>query len=561
VTVLDLAMDAPIGVPEAGEFAMCYLRVSDDDQATVPEQLLLARRAAARFGLVIPDSMVFIDKGDSRSLFLKREGLQRMMSASSDRRATHLFVWIRSRLYGDPEQMLQIWTVFRRNGVTAYDADAHPGMPPLNGKTHTDKLVGLIGAWQAEGEVIDLRKRVRDTHEVKAGAGRLITRPPYGVSVIPAHKLPCQAEGCLDSGYACPVPHGEVSKKNGTVWVIDQDERRILELIYTWIANGDPTGEVARRLTAAGIKSRVKVVKRGKNEGRVHGGTTFSRSNIRKMLLNEFYKGEVIWGQYRTVRDGDDKTRVPTPPEEWTRASHTLGPLIDPDLWEQAKAQLELRHKTREESRKYPPMLFDGRVRCGRCGWKMYPRRRAHRLVDGRLNDNFDYVCTGVTNEYSGCERNHIIAASWLPVLLRGETPRLIGTAQPVEVTWEEATNDAATKAELHALQEALVKLGDRMDNLEQLAEAGFYKPAVAVAKKEAIDAERVTALARQAELLAAPEGAVRVDVVPEAVSRLVSALTNEEIPLVERQASLGRLIDRVVVDRPSVRFILKEAL
>lgn len=550
--VLLMTPPPPIVTPDEA-YATAYLRISDADQNSLESQLDLIHAQAARLGVTIPQDAIYIDRGESRDLYAKRGALQQMLERIYDPKCKYVIVWIYSRLYSGTDMQLEIYRHFRKAQVRVFDSRGAEENTP----DHNQKLNELINAWKSEGEVLELRRRVRETHEARAQRGRLISRPPYGISVVSAIELPCGGTRCNSGGRECEIPHGELSDKNNTAWVINHEQVAVLEMIYQWAAEGVTMGYIIERLTALGITAPLKTVKRGKNAGRIYGGQMWSKSNLRKMILNPFYRGEVIWNQYTTVREGmDNKKRVPNPESEWIRRNHALGPIIDPALFDEAGRQIARRNNTRDENRKYDTKLWDGFIVCGRCGWKMYPRRRSHKNRNGWRAEPFDYVCAGVYNDYSSCSVHHSIPESWLNAMLTDDLTKVMPEGR-IDVVYNREIEDT-TGPELKVLEDQLIELKTQLDSLEGLALAGFYKPEVAVQKKRELEAQREQAIARRDELLAGPGDDETTTIFPVEFANFGAALTDPVIPVEERRVSLGRLVDRVVVDRPRVRFVLR---
>ncbi len=538
------------------DYGIILLRVSDFDQATLPEQLVLTKKRAEIMGVPIPEDGVYIDRGDSRSQYLTRESLQASLKRATDPFCKYVFVWQFTRMIGSIEQYLDITKQLRRCEVSLVDSDG----TVHNAPDHNSKLTGIISAWQSEGEVILLRKRVRDTHAVKAEAGRLIGRPPYGIKVMPVLALPCKGQDCVNGGRGCEIPHSaEVSKKNGTVWITDDEHMANVRLMYQWAAEGVTMYQIERRLMELGIRSPEKPIKRGRSAGQLQGGAHFTRDNIRRLLQNRFYMGEVEWGRKRIVRDGDDsKVVVTVDKDEWIVRPHSLGPIVDVGIWEEAQKQIDVRLNKWVKGRRYDLRLLDGMVQCGRCGRPMQSRRRAGKRSRDMV---FDYHCGGKYEVYSTCTTHHAIAESWLISELTGDPSGFVMRSRTprIEVSFSIEADSDTVGPELATLEERAGQLRADAAQIEKMTIAGFYDIAEGIAKKQENKADLARVMARRDELLAAPKGATTTKEAPAAVAGLLALLSNERLPMEERRLALSRLVARVVVDRPSIRFVLRE--
>src|SRR5438552_1258948 len=84
-------------------------------------------------------------------------------------------------------------------------------------------------------------------------------------------------DDCIYGWKGCHVRDGELSSKNETVWIVGEDELKILRMMYEWAAAGIGLNDVSRRVTALGVRTEVRTVKRGKNAGKTIGGTQWSK--------------------------------------------------------------------------------------------------------------------------------------------------------------------------------------------------------------------------------------------------------------------------------------------
>lgn len=551
-------------------FTVTEQRVSDEIQTTTTDQRSMNRRCSEQvLGLPAPEWASFTEV-EHRSF--DRVQHQRALEMMMDPRCVAAVLWIPSRAFGDPIQTLTAYRHMQRYNVRLFDKDGKE----FDVQTHIGQLIGMIQGWQSEAEVIELRKRISDTHGEKARIGRLVSRAPYGVMVVPAVSLPCKGE-CLDSRTGlfkesdptkrrCEIRHGERSKKNGTVWIVDEEHRRVLTMLYAWAAEGVGLGEIERRLAERGIVTPVREATRGKNAGTMRGGTPWSKSNIRKLLLSPFYRGEIRWGMTKIVWYGPDVEREQQPADQVIIRTHALGPLVDVRLWDEAGRQIALRHKTRDQHRRYGVKVFDGFVYCGRCGWRMYPRKRAKTLANGETSGLFDYACNGVYNIYSSCTKNHAIPESRLFKGLKDELEGVPTSER--EFVFEEAEQEtqAAAAAELESIKAELRGIVKEIDRIEDLMIGGDITKAKGRQKKAEAERRRSALVARRRELEARPKRPLQTGRMPDGLRLLGQRLDDDRISVDERRRSLSRLVDRIVVDRPGatrvvVRKVREEAV
>lgn len=535
-------------------YGVSWARVSDQIQTSLSEQHRGNRSRAAATGVHVPDDAEYQDVA-SRSDQSRWAGFDKLLERIQDPDCKYVFAWQDSRLIGDEQQFLMIHNAFVLADVRLiYQNGSEQDL-----QTHVGKLIGLLNGWNNAGEVIRTRQRVHDTHKIKAEAGRLISRPPYGIDVIKLENAPCGG-ACGGDPSRCSARHGEVSKK-GTVWVVNEPEVEILKLMFRHIADGRSWGELVRRLTAMGVGTRERVIERSNtHKGELAGGQPWVKTSIRRLLVNEFYRGVFTWNKTLIKRVGPVKTIIDLPRDEWVATPHALGPIVDPDLWDDANEQIARRSKTREEQRTYPLMLWDKFLTCGRCGWNMSPYRRNNGTKNfGKLGGSeYDYRCNGVNHPYGKCTVNHSVAERALDHYL-GADVTVHHLMPKLTVTFQEGETDRRdTAAEMRALQTQLAELEEERLEALRMERRKRYTEAEADVELEMIRKQTAAADERLAELRQAPEAELISSNVPEALRELWPLLRNEELPIEERRLALGRLIDRVIVNKPNLHVVLR---
>lgn len=538
-----------------GDYAISLARVSDAIQTSIPDQHKGNQNRAHILGVPIPEDGYYSDT-ESRSDASKWISFQQAMERIKDPHCKVVLAWQDSRIFGDEDQFLLVARLLRRAEVRLFFQDGSE----QDVSTREGVLTGFIKGWQNQNEVIRTRQRVRDTHAIKAGAGRLISRPPYGIRVVPLVDAPCGG-ACKGDYTNCESWHGELSKKN-TVWVVNEDELANLLIMYRHMARGGTWGELERKLATAGIVGQLRTITRSKsNVGKVVGGIPWTKHNMKRMLINTFFMGVFTWNRTQIIRDGAEKKIVDQPREEWIVEPHALGPLVPPELWEEANEMIARRSKTRDELRKYPTLLWDNFIYCGRCGWKMSPRQRANRTKQYGKNggSQYDYACHGTYNPYCRCTVNHIVPEMAIDFHLGAS----LGSARmpEIEVTFEAESEKIDAQPELYALATRLIDIKKERDNLVRLALKGLIEDSAIPVERERLAKDESDALARQEELLSIPAGAVVTGSVPEALSRLFPLLRDESVPIDERRLTLSRIVDRIIVDRPRMRVVLRKAV
>jgi DNA invertase Pin-like site-specific DNA recombinase len=134
--------------------------------------------------------------------------------------------------------------------------------------------------------------------------------------------------------------------------------------IFRSYAGGRSLKRIARELNAADVPGPA--------------GRTWCHSTVRKILLNDRYRGQLFWNRTYKVRSPKTHRRIrrPRPPTEWMMREVPACRIVSEELWDAAHRQLEQMKQLyanggeragllRGRATRY---LFSGLVRCGACG-------------------------------------------------------------------------------------------------------------------------------------------------------------------------------------------------
>lgn len=228
-------------------------------------------------------------------------------------------------------------------------------------KSEEDKILyGVKGLFaQYERAKITERFRIGKIRKVRDG-NILTTVAPYGYTYILNQKIPNQ-----------PKKHG--------YYVINEDEARVVRMIFGWVANDGLTiRKVVTELQKLGIKPRKS--KRG----------VWSTSTLTTLLRHKVYIGQAHWGssyavvpgkplkfqQYKKIKKTSRKIK---PEEEWIASKIPVPPIIDEALFAKARERLKSNYDLCKRNRKNHYLLA-GKIRCvcGRTRAGEGPQRGKH---------------------------------------------------------------------------------------------------------------------------------------------------------------------------------------
>lgn len=334
------------------EIGAIYARFSSENQdaSSIQQQVDKCRQKAASDGVLIPDSLIFVDEAQSGTK-RNRPGLQSLMKAARLGRFHRLYLDNISRLARDyvhfgnvHEELTQSDNVRVISICEGYDS-SFPG---------SSFLVGVHSL---------MSQQFLETHRHNVCRGQ---------------------EQTIDDGYSCgdwpfgyksePIPGTERGreKKPRMRIVIDPEQCEIVRHVFTWYVHENMTiASIARRLTSDSAPRPRNARSR-----------RWSYDNVSSMLRNQKYIGLWTWGKTKRTRVtgrtiqkkvGDQNTRGPKERPELA--------LIDSDLFQLAQEKLNssslrytkcrrpngrLRGSTKNIDK--PCHLLQGLLRCSACG-------------------------------------------------------------------------------------------------------------------------------------------------------------------------------------------------
>jgi hypothetical protein len=351
----------------------------------------------------------------------------------------------------------------------------------------------------------------------------------------------------------------------GVRQVIVPEEAAIVKLIFRMYAEGNSYDRIAKFLNGTGILSPGYFRK---------GGVRFwYHSVIAAMLVNERYRGTVIFGKRQTLKNPETGATEfrDLPASTWTIQYHEELRIIPDALWEavrQQNSRILEKHGPRklggmnrtDNSRKY---VFSGPLRCGGrtdkgdiCG--------ANIVVCRSQTPNVFYGCL-INHRNGDCNNKLLIKQSSLEEQLLGAIVARLRAPESLAQLHEEFTHqleqaekdESATARQAFGNHDALRKeslsLSGTVERLtEAIAEHGLSHALSAKLRQSETRMEEITRLLAVKEKPASPKiGTVETEeFLKRKVDELVGVLLGD--PIRTKQELLKR-IDKLVLT-PEVR-------
>ncbi len=242
--------------------AALYARVSSEHQAdanTIASQVTALQERAHADGLVVSETMTFLDDGYSGAT-LVRPALERLRDAMSAGAIDRLYIHSPDRLARKYAYQVVLVEECSRVGVEVVFLNRELGRSP------EDDLLLQVQGMMAEYERAKIMERNRrgKLHAARSGSVNVLGGAPYGYRYLSKHQ---------GGGHAR--------------YEVRADEARVVRQIFAWVGHERLSiGDVCRRLMHTGELTRT-------------GRTVWDRSVVWGMLKNPAYMGSAAFGKTR----------------------------------------------------------------------------------------------------------------------------------------------------------------------------------------------------------------------------------------------------------------------
>jgi site-specific DNA recombinase len=333
--------------------AAVYARFSSEMQraTSIDDQVAVAKAFAAARGWMLAENHVYTDAAVSGSS-LDRPGIQAMLAAAARRPLPFdvLLVDDSSRVARDLADAVRVMQQLRFLGVRVIYISQN--IDSENEQAET--LVAVHGVVDA----LYLREMAK---KIKRGlAGQLERGFATGGTTFGYRTVPvADPSGKTDvNGY--PLLAGKRVE-------IVADQARTVVQIFEWYASGLGAGRIVARLNAEGFRGA--------------RGARWKDGAVKRVLANEKYTGQLIWGKKAYERRPGTSQLVARqlPREQWRTLDRPDLRIVSADLWNRVQAR---RGAVRQalpagadrtlmrgrDAALYSRHLFSGFMKCGTCG-------------------------------------------------------------------------------------------------------------------------------------------------------------------------------------------------
>ena len=246
-------------------------------------------------------------------------------------------------------------------------------------------------------------------------------------------------------------PHGEL--------VVNEEQARIVRLIYEWFLEGLTPHAIAKKLTDMGIPTP-------------RHGTKWWQGTVRSILTNEKYKGDALMQKYYT-EDFLTKKQVLNQgvlPQYYVEGNHEA--IIPPETFELVQQELE-RRKT-QKNRYSGVDIFASRIVCGQCGayygskiW--HSNSASYRRVVFRCNRKYNEHSRNPVGKGKLCESPHLYEEEIQSMFIKAINQLLAhkqNIISSLERICDELCETSTMEAEKAELNQEMVLISDRVNQM-----------------------------------------------------------------------------------------------
>jgi site-specific DNA recombinase len=331
-----------------------YARYSNEKQnpLTIDQQVRKCREYGDKYGFRILEGHLYFDQAISGATE-NRQGLQRLLRAAKSKPCPFDMILAddTSRISRRLADTHRIFDELKFAGVRLVFVSQ--GIDSSNEQAET--MLGFHGMVDSL-YLKDLARRTYRGVEDRALRGLHTGGRVFGYKRIPI------VGDKLDS-------HGR-HQFVGVQLEVDEEQAAVIRTIFQLYVNGESLKGIAIYLNDKGIRSPQP------QKGRI--SRSWCPSSIRHILLNERYRGTVIWGRTTKVRSPETGRCISRrkPETEWHKKEIPDQRIVTDDLWAAVHARLRLirsmnGNRTRCGRAMASPYLFSGLLECSECRGKV----------------------------------------------------------------------------------------------------------------------------------------------------------------------------------------------
>lgn len=197
---------------------------------------------------------------------------------------------------------------------------------------------------------------------------------------------------------AAKAPYGYMKDENNkNHLIINPEEAPIVKKIFQMYNSGNSMGEIAEKLQ----KDKVYCPSHNGFQKNKKGEYGWERSTISKMLKNEMYLGNTVYGKGINLSYKSKKVKQ-IPRSEWKKYENTHKAIISKELFESVQKRMKLNQKAKSHTHTW---ILNGIIYCKECGEPMQLKVKYRK--DGKTISFMRLYCSSSLHKKGYCIRKY----------------------------------------------------------------------------------------------------------------------------------------------------------
>lgn len=407
--------------------AVIYTRFSSNNQReeSIDAQIRACKEYAQRNNYVVVDTYCDSAKSGTSA---EREAFQQMINDSEEGKFSYVLVHKLDRFSRDKYDSVHYKRKLRNNGIRVISA--------LENLSDDPESIMLESVLEGMSQYYSANL----SREVMKG-------------------LKENAYSCRHTGGSAPLGY-DVDKAT-LKYVINDEEAKIVEEIFTMYTNCYGYAEMLQRLDGLGYKTKIN--------------NSFSKSSINSILKNEKYRGVYVYNRKKEFDFNRKRRPKEKPPEEVIRIEDGMPRIITDEMFYKANHMLT---KNRLRSGSYnakKPYLLSGLVVCEECGGSLCGNSR----TGGKTTSMYrSYRCSSKTNKKTKACNCKEIRKEYIENYVLDELSEIIFNEDSIKVLLDKMNEHnksklASVNKQIKDCRKKLSKLDAEMENALRLVTNG----------------------------------------------------------------------------------------
>ena len=197
---------------------------------------------------------------------------------------------------------------------------------------------------------------------------------------------------------AAKAPYGYMKdEKNKNHLIINPEEASIVKKIFQMYNSGNSMGEIAEKLQ----KEKIYCPSYNGFQKNKKGEYGWERSTISKMLKNEMYLGNTVYGKGINLSYKSKKVKQ-IPRSEWKKYENTHKAIISKELFDSVQKRMKLNQRAKSHTHNW---ILNGIIYCKECGEPMQLKVKYRK--DGKTISFMRLYCSSSLHKKGYCIRKY----------------------------------------------------------------------------------------------------------------------------------------------------------